>query len=369
MSESADILVIGAGIAGCGAAARLAGDARVVVLEMEDRPAYHTTGRSAATFILNYGNDVLRALNRASEETLRNGADLAEAGFLTPRGVLQVEEPGQTQEFEAYTSGATGLEIVDSQQVLDLFPIYRPDRAVRGAYEADASDIDVDGLLQAYIRMLRARGGRIVTGAEVTALSHAGGIWTVETKAGAFQAPTIVNAAGAWGDRIAAMAGIAPVGLTPMRRTVAVLPTDQPTQDWALTASVGETWYAKPDGGRLWVSPADEDPVEPHDAYPDDMVLAEGLHRFEQATTMPVTRVERSWAGLRTFAPDRTPVNGFAPEADGFYWLVGQGGYGIQTAPAMSQLAASAIMGEAPDLPVETVAALSPGRFRAQAEP
>lgn len=369
MTETADILVIGAGIAGCGAAARLAGDTRVVVLEMEDRPAYHTTGRSAATFILNYGNDVLRAMNRASEETLRDGADLSDHGFLSKRGVLQVEEPGQAEEFQAYVNGAHGLEILDGQGVLELFPIYRPDRAVRGAYEPDASDIDVDGLLQAYIRMLRAKGGRIVTCAQVIAVSRAAGTWTVETKAGVFSAPVIVNAAGAWGDQVAALAGIDPVGLTPMRRTVAVLPTDQPTADWALTASVGETWYAKPDGGRLWVSPADEDPVEPHDAFPDDMVLAEGLDRFEQATTMPVKRVERSWAGLRTFAPDRTPVNGFEPEADGFYWLVGQGGYGIQTAPAMSTLAAAQIHGHAPDLPDAVVAALAPARFRPETQP
>lgn len=364
MTETADILVIGAGMAGAGAAARLAPHARVVVLEMEDRPAYHTTGRSAATFILNYGNDVLRALNRASEATLRTGGDLAETGFLSPRGVLQVEEPGQDAAFDAYTAGAQGLEILGPDDVLGLFPIYRKEMVVRGALEPDASDIDVDGLLQAYLRQLRAHGGQIVPKAEVTALSRAGEVWRAETKAGMFEAPVIVNASGAWGDRVAALAGIAPVGLTPCRRTVAVIPAPEDTRNWALTASVAETWYAKPDAGRLWVSPADEDPMEPHDAYPDDMVMAEGLHRFEQATTVEVTRVERSWAGLRTFAPDRTPVNGFEPGTDGFYWLVGQGGYGIQTAPAMSQLAADSILGHKPSLSEDTIAALSPARFR-----
>lgn len=364
MTQTADILVIGAGMAGCGVAARLAPHARVTVLEMEDRPAYHTTGRSAATFILNYGNTTLRALNAASAETLRTGGDLAESGFLSPRGVLQVEEPGQAEAFEAYASGATGLEILGPEETIRHFPIYRPDMVVRSAYEPDASDIDVDALLQAFIRMMRTHGSDIVAQAKVTALTRSGAVWRVDTMAGAFEAPIVVNAAGAWGDNIAEVAGVRPVGLQPFRRTIAVLPAPEDTRNWALTASAAETWYAKPDGGRLWISPADEDPVDPHDAYPDDMVLAEGLHRFEQATTMAVKRVERSWAGLRTFAPDRTPVNGFEPEAEGFYWLAGQGGYGIQTAPAMSMLAAHLIRGEAPDLSAETVTALSPDRFR-----
>ncbi len=364
MHRTPDILIIGAGMAGIGAAARLAPHAKVTLLEMEERPAYHTTGRSAATFILNYGNDVLRALNAASVDVLRSGGDLAETGFLSPRGVLQVEEPGMAAAFEEYTAGAEGLEIVSGEEVCRLFPPFRPERAVRGALEPDASDIDVDALLQAFIRTLRAAGGQIVPKAEVTALSRVGDLWRAETPAGEFEAPVIVNASGAWGDQVAALAGIAPVGLTPMRRTIAVLPVTEDTSGWCLTATMAETWYAKPESGRLWVSPADEDPVEPHDAYPDDMVLAEGLHRFEQSTTLEVTRVERSWAGLRTFAPDRTPVNGFEPVADGFYWLVGQGGYGIQTAPAMSQLAADQILGNAPALTPNVISALSPERFR-----
>ncbi|MEM1299303.1 MAG: FAD-binding oxidoreductase [Pseudomonadota bacterium] len=367
MTATADVLVIGAGMAGSGAAARLAaGGAKVTVLEMEDRPAYHTTGRSAAVFILNYGNAVIRALNAASEETFRTGGPLADRGFLSPRGVLEVEEPGMAEKFAEYIDGAQGLEILDADQTRELMPIYRPDRVVRAAYEPAASDIDVDALLQTYIRGLRSAGGEIVPKAEVIGLSRAGDAWHVETKAGVFEAPVIVNAAGAWGDVVAGMAGIAPVGLSPCRRTIAVvpLPEDMDPSRWPVTASVAETWYCKPDGGRLWVSPADEDPVEPHDAYPDDMVLAEGLHRFEQATTVEVTRVERSWAGLRTFAPDRTPVNGFEPDVDGFYWLTGQGGYGIQTAPAMSQLAADRILGHNSPLSDDTIAALSPARFR-----
>ncbi|MEO1494005.1 MAG: FAD-binding oxidoreductase [Pseudomonadota bacterium] len=367
MTSTADILVIGAGMAGCGAAARLAPHARVTVLEMEDRPAYHTTGRSAAVFILNYGNAVIRALNAASEHVFRSGGDLAETGFLSPRGVLEVEEPGMADAFAAYMDGAEGLEILGPSDVLELFPIYRPDKIVRAAYEPEASDIDVDALLQAFVRMLRAHGGEIVPKAEVSGLTRVGDVWRAETRAGTFEAPVIVNAAGAWGDRVADLAGAAPVGLSPCRRTIAVLPVPDgmDARRWPVTASVAETWYAKPDGGRLWVSPADEDPTEPHDAYPDDMVLAEGLDRFSQATVFEVTRVERTWAGLRTFAPDRTPVAGFDPNTDGFFWLCGQGGYGIQTAPALSQLAADLVLGHAPKVGTATVAALSPDRFPA----
>ncbi|MEM9060637.1 MAG: FAD-binding oxidoreductase [Pseudomonadota bacterium] len=364
--RTADIIVIGAGMAGCGAAARMSAHANVVVLEAEERPAYHTTGRSAAVFILNYGNDVIRVFNAASEETFRTGADLSENGFLSPRGVLEVEEPGQSEAFEDFIAGSNGLQILNVQETLELFPICRPEMVVRSAYEPDASDIDVDALLQSFIRILRANGSQIVPNARVSALQRTGDIWRAETPTGSFEAPIVVNAAGAWGDVVARLAGIEPVGLTPCRRTIAVVPVpdDMDATRWPVTASIGETWYAKPDGGRLWVSPADEDPVEPHDAYPDDMIMAEGLHRFSEATTFEVKRVENSWAGLRTFAPDRTLVNGWEPDADGFFWLVGQGGYGIQTAPAMSQLAADLVLDHAPVVAQDTIQAVSPARFR-----
>ena len=237
MTKTTDILVIGAGMAGCSAAARLAPHARVTVLEMEDRPAYHTTGRSAATFILNYGNDVLRALNAASEDVLRTGGDLADHGFLSPRGVLQVEETGQSAQFQAYTSGAKGLEILTADEVIRHFPIYRPDRVVQGALEPNASDIDVDALLQACVRALRARPtARSCLTRRLPPFARSGSadapVWQATTSAGTFEAPVIVNAAGAWGDVIANLAGLAPVGLTPMRRTVAVLPVPQDTRDW-----------------------------------------------------------------------------------------------------------------------------------------
>lgn len=365
MTRSADVLVIGAGMAGVGAAARLAPSARVVVLETEARPGHHTTGRSAATFILNYGNAVLRVLNRASEETLRTGGDLSDRPFLSPRGVLHVAAEGQEAALDEGMEGASGMEEIGVDEAVALFPLLRRDRIVRAAVERDASDIDVDALLQAFLREMRAHGGELVVNAEVNSLNH-DGLWRVETVAGRFEAPVVVNAAGAWGDVVAGRAGIAPVGLTPMRRSIAVVPVPEglDARGWPLIASAAEDWYAKPDGGRLWVSPADEDPVEPHDAWPDDMVLAEGIDRFQRMMTYEVTRVERSWAGLRTFAPDRTPVVGPEPGADGFVWLCGQGGYGIQTSPALSRLAADMVLGLPPALPDATVAALSPARFR-----
>jgi D-arginine dehydrogenase len=366
VTRTADVIVVGAGMAGVGAAARLAPSARVTVLEMEERPAYHTTGRSAATFILNYGNDVLRALNRASEAVLRTGGDLAETGFLSPRGLLYVAAEGHEAHVDHAMEGASGMEEIDAAEAARLFPLLRQDRVVRAAVERDASDIDVDALLQAFLRRLRAHGGDVVPGAEVRAMRRDAGAWRVETAAGSFEAAVVIDAAGAWGDVIAARAEIAPVGLQPMRRSVAVVPVPEgyDPRGWALVASAAEDWYAKPDGGRLWVSPADEEPVEPHDAWPDDIVLAEGIDRFQRMVAMEVTRVERSWAGLRTFAPDRTPVVGPDPTTEGFFWLCGQGGYGIQTAPALSRLAADLILGLPPALPDATVAALSPTRFR-----
>ncbi len=370
MTRSADVLVIGAGMAGVGAAARLAPSARVTVLEMEARPAYHTTGRSAATFILNYGNAVLRALNRASEEVLRTGGDLAERGFLSPRGLLYLAAEGHEAHLDHAMAGASGMEEIGAGEAARLFPLLRRDRVARAAVERDASDIDVDALLQAFLRELRAHGGALVPKAEVSAMRRDAGVWRVETAAGRFEASIVVNAAGAWGDVIAARAGIAPLGLQPMRRSIAVVPVPEgrDPRGWPLVASAAEDWYAKPDGGRLWVSPADEDPVEPHDAWPDDMVLAEGIDRFQSMVAMEVTRVERSWAGLRTFAPDRTPVVGPEPGDQGFYWLCGQGGYGIQTSPALSRLAADHILGLGNPLPDATVAALSPARFRSRLE-
>ncbi|HSF63873.1 MAG TPA: FAD-binding oxidoreductase, partial [Paracoccaceae bacterium] len=218
---------------------------------------------------------------------------------------------------------------------------------------------------QGHARTCRAAGGRILTGARVTALGRDGARWRAATAQGDIAARVVVNAAGAWADPVAGLAGLAPLGLQPYRRSMARIPAPggHDVSRWPMILGAGETWYAKPDAGALIVSPADEDPLPPQDAWADDMVLAEGLARYEAMVTEPVTRMIANWAGLRTFAPDRVPVIGFAPGAAGFFWLAGQGGYGFQTAPAAARLAADLILGRVPEMPPALVAALAPGRF------
>ncbi|EDM31483.1 oxidoreductase, FAD-binding protein [Roseovarius sp. TM1035] len=362
----ADVIVIGGGIAGISAAAELArGGADVLVLEMEGQIGYHATGRSAAIFIRNYGNATLRALNAVAEPIFEQPGEISDQPLLSPRGELMVASEEELPILDAYLDGSTGIDRLTGKEAAEIVPILRADRIAGAMIERGARGIDVDRLLQGYARMLRARGGRIVTGAVVTGLSHRAGLWQVKTAQEQHSAPIIINAAGSWADEVSALAGVPRAGLQPYRRSAAIIPTPQgyETEHWPIFGSIAETWYAKPEAGKLMVSPADEDPVEPHDAWADDMVLAEGLHRFEQAVSVPVTRVEHSWAGLRTFAPDRTPVVGFDPRATGFFWLAGQGGYGVQTAPALSRLTAALIAGVAPDVSSEVLAAMEPGRF------
>ncbi|GGA28291.1 NAD(P)/FAD-dependent oxidoreductase [Neptunicoccus cionae] len=360
-----EIIVIGGGIAGTSAAAHLAEHADVLLLEAEPHLGYHSTGRSAAIFIRNYGNEVLRALNAASAPVLQSGAGISDTGLLSPRGELLIASEEDIPELESYAREATGLEHLRPDQAVELVPILRKERIAAAILEPDAQDIDVDRMLQGYVRLLRSRGGKTVTGSRVRGLSRNKGVWQVTTEEGDYSASLIVNAGGAWADQIGELAGAHSVGLTPMRRSAVLLdaPKDYDIEHWPLFASVTESWYAKPDAGKLLVSPADEDPTHPHDAWPDDMVLAEGLYRYEQAVTVPVTRPSHSWAGLRSFTPDRTPVVGFDPAQEGFFWLAGQGGYGVQTAPALAALCAALCRGRAPELNTATVEALSPARF------
>lgn len=367
MTVSSDFLIIGGGIAGISAGALLAADASVTVLEAEDAIAHHATGRSAAMYIRNYGNATLRSLNAAAEPLLSDPGDLTDGPVLSPRGEMLVATEQELPDLDAYIDGAAGIERLDQKQALEICPILRPESAIAAAMEWDAQDIDVDRLFQGFARRLKSLGGQIMTKAQADTITRQGTVWHVETPQGTFEAPVLINAAGAWADEIAKLAGVHTIGLQPCRRTAAILPapTGYDIAKWPLIASASEQWYCKPEAGTLLVSPADEDPVDPHDAYVDDMVLAEGLYRFEQAVTVEVTRVERSWAGLRSFAPDRTPVAGFAPDADGFFWLAGQGGYGIQTSPSLSRLTADLCLGNPSELPAETVNALSPSRFQA----
>ena len=365
MTTTSDILVIGGGIAGISAAAEMSEDATVTVLESEEVIGYHASGRSAAIFLRNYGNSTLRALNAAAEPFLKEPKGVAEETLLSPRGELMIAAEAELDALENYLNGAEGMERISPDDAVELVPILRHEKIAAAAIERNAQDIDVDRMLQGYARLLRKQGGEIRNNAMAERITYAKGIWTVETSLESFQAPILVNAAGAWADVIGEMAGVKKVGLIPMRRSAILLPApeDYDITRWPLFVSASEQWYAKPEAGKLFVSPADEDPVEPHDAWPDDMVIAEGLDRYEQAVTVPVTRVEKSWAGLRSFVSDRTPVVGFDAEADGFFWLAGQGGYGMQTAPALSALSAALCLEKAPTLKPNIVEALSPKRF------
>lgn len=361
----ADIIVIGGGIAGISAGARLAEHMSVLLLEAEPQLGYHATGRSAAIFIRNYGNATLRALNAASEPVFDHPDGVSDGSLLSPRGEMLVASEGELDDLTAYSAEAEGMERLTPDQAVELVPILRRSGIAAAAIEWSARDIDVDRMLSGYTRLLKARGGQIVTGASVRGLVRQDGIWQVQTGTDTHTAPMIVNAAGAWAGVIGQLAGACPITLVPLRRSAAILPAPDghDIRNWPLFASASERWYAKPEAGKLMVSPADEDPVDPHDAWPDDMVLAEGLHRFEQAVTLSVSRVETSWAGLRTFTADRTPVVGFDPMADGFFWLAGLGGYGVQTAPALSALCAASCTGTAQELPEKVTNALAPARF------
>ncbi|SDP48362.1 FAD-dependent oxidoreductase [Phyllobacterium sp. OV277] len=363
-----DVLIIGAGIAGVGAAAELASTHKVIILERESQPAYHSTGRSAAIFLPNYGNDVIRALNRASAPMfMQRDTKLFPEPLLTLRGSLTVADDTGIERCEDLLKNGVNVDEISADRAVEMVPILNREYIKAACYQAEAQDIDVNALHQGWLRKATGLGVDLRTNAEVISATRVNGLWLVETPDQIFRAQIVVNAAGAWADVIAGIFGGKPLGLTPLRRSIAVLPVPEgyDTRGWPLVDDANEAWYLKPDGGRLFVSPCDETPVEPHDAYVDDMVLAEGLYRYEQAVTVPVNRVERSWAGLRTFAPDRTPVAGFDAELDGFFWLAGQGGYGIQTAPALSQFTATLIRQQSlPDALAQIAPRLSATRFQ-----
>ncbi|MFY2825627.1 NAD(P)/FAD-dependent oxidoreductase [Ruegeria sp. MALMAid1280] len=354
-----DFLIIGGGIAGLSTGARLSQHGKVTVLEAEEALGYHASGRSAALFEESYGPPSVVALNRASASFMHT----ENGGYLTPRGLMLVGGKDQGEAFEQDVADLN-MQVITTDDAQTRVPILNLETLGFAAISNGAFDIDTDRLLQDFARVIRSNGGEVLTKAKVTAIRKARH-WIIEA-GGTYEADTLINAAGAWVDEVAAMAGIAPIGIIPKRRSMARLPAPggHDVKDWPMMLGVGEAWYAKPDAGKLLVSPSEADPVPPHDAYADDMVLAEGLARYEEMVTEPVTRVETNWAGLRSFAPDGTLVLGPEPADPSFIWVAGQGGYGFQTSPAASQLVADRVIGAAPDLDAETIAALSPERLR-----
>jgi len=354
--ERADYIVIGAGIAGASAASYLAEHGRVLLLERESQPGYHTTGRSAALFTENYGNHAVRRLTKASRPFLKAPpAGFAEHPILARRGVLVIARADQLaaldmQAAEVDAAGGTVTRL-DANATLARVPVLRPGYAVASLYEADALDIDVHALHRGYLRAASANGARLLCDAEVRALGRAGDLWRVETKDRVFAAPVVVNAAGAWADEIAHLAEVAPIGLVPMRRTAFTFdgPAGINGARLPMCADAEELFYFKPEAGRFLGSLAEETPSPPCDAQPEEIDLALAVERIEAATVFRIRRLTHRWAGLRSFVADRSLVIGEAPGAPGFFWLAGQGGYGIQTSPAAgAALAGLVIKGKLP---------------------
>jgi D-arginine dehydrogenase len=372
--QAFDFIVLGAGMAGASIAAELAAPARVLLIEMEDQPGRHTTGRSAAMFFESYGNPVVRALTRASRTfLLQPPADISATALMHRRDALIVateESLPRLDAMEQAMGSEACLRRVTAPQALARCPILRPDRIVAALVDDSGHDIDVAGLHQGWLRRLRQRGGVLVLDAGPAVLERGGPGWSVRARQGVWHAPVVINATGAWADEVAAQAGAPRIGLQPKRRTAVMLPAPEghDIRGWPLVSDVDETCYFKPDAGQLMLSPANEDDSPACDAAPEELEIALAAHRFEEMTTVPVRRITHRWAGLRTFAPDRSPVVGFDADVAGLFWFAGQGGYGIQMAPAMARVGAALALGQAlpDDIAVEGVdaAALSPQRLR-----
>jgi D-arginine dehydrogenase len=376
-SKEFDFIVVGAGMAGASAAAWLSREGRVAVVEAEQHAGVHSTGRSAALFSELYGNAVIRGLTRASRPFFfAPPAGFASVPLVTARETFYFARPDQMDALEAFHAKpdiAAGTRALSVAQAQARLPVFKPGYLGGAVVESGSADIDVDALHQGFLRQARANGAVVSFSERVESMQRVVGQWQVDTKSTTLRAPIIVNAAGAWGDEIARLAGVAPVGLQPRRRTALLIDVPEAhattAASWPAAIDVDEQFYFKPDAGLLLLSPADEHPSPPCDVQPEELDVAIAVDRFEQATDTSVRRVRRRWAGLRVFAPDRSPVVGFDPQTPGFFWLVGQGGYGIQTAPALGRVAALLAAGR--PLPEDvcdegvTPALLSKSRFLA----
>ncbi len=374
--RTCEFLIIGGGIAGASAAYELSAHGRTIVLEREEAPGYHSTGRSAAQFLESYGNLAVRRLAKASRPFFDDPPpDFAEHPLLTPRGALFIARKDQRARFDAALAETrTQVQSVyemECSEAIALVSVLREDYLAAAFFEPNAMDIDIHAIHHGYLKGIATRGGEVVTDAELTRLVRTQGSWVAETRAGAFAAPVVVNAAGAWCDAVAELAGVRPIGLVPKRRTALTFdpPDGLDVTGWPLTIDIDEEFYFKPEAGRILASPADETPSPPCDAQPEEIDVALAVDRVHTATTLDVRRITHRWAGLRSFVADKTPVVGMDDEAEGFFWIAGQGGYGIMTSPAMARAATGlATNGRLPDDLIAlglTPADLSPGRLRA----
>ncbi|TGX48739.1 FAD-binding oxidoreductase [Sphingomonas gei] len=353
MTFQPDIAVIGAGIAGSSIASHLAAHRKVQLFEMEAQPGYHSTGRSAAIFSEAYGNETIRAFTRASRDFFyAPPAGFASAPLVTPRHVLVTARDGQEDALDHFTElarAAGHVEPVSIDAALALCPILRREVLSAAVLSTSPADIDVNELQQGYLRLFRQHGGVATMASEIVGLERDAQGWRILTANGEFRAPIIVNAAGAWAGEIGMLAGATDIGLQPLKRTACLIdpPVGHDISAWPMLLDVEEEFYLKPDAGMLLLSPADESVAEPCDAQPDELDIAIAVDRLERATTLKVRRIASKWAGLRSFVADRSPVIGFDRQAQDFFWFAALGGYGIQTAPASSRIAAGLILGNA----------------------
>ena len=375
MVRECDFLVIGAGIAGTSCAHWLAPDRSVIVLEMEDRPGYHTTGRSVAVYTEAYGPRVIRALAISGGDFFRSPpSSFTEVPLARPHGFLFIAREDQKPTLHAALEAVRGLSPniheVSVDEALALVPVLRPDYLAAAILDPNTMALDVDAIHQGYMRGLRRAGAEIVTGAQAESFERRGEKWHVRTPAGDFAAPVVINAAGAWADVVAERVGARAIGLQPKRRTVIAfpLPAGVDGHSWPVAVDADEEFYFKVDAGVVLGSPADETPVPPQDVQPEEIDIAITVDRIERATTMKVTRIIRRWAGLRSFVSDGVPVLGYDPDVEGFFWCAGQGGYGIETSNGMGRSAAALTAGD--PLPEDvralgvTEADLHPARLR-----
>jgi D-arginine dehydrogenase len=361
MTCSCDVIVVGAGMAGASLAAEVASHASVMILETESRPGYHSTGRSAAFWSETYGGPWVQPLTSASRDFLAQG-------FLSARGAVHLAGPGGEAALDRllrdFADSEVALEPLGANALAAMLPGLRPGCA-RAVHEPSCADIDVAALHAFYLKQARQAGASLLTDAELLTARREDGRWSVETRAGAFGCDILVNAAGAWADEVARRAGAAPLGIRPYRRTMVQLRVDPaPPAAMPLVIDAEERFYFKPEaGGRLWLSPHDETACAAGDCAPEELDVALAIDRLQRVVDWKVERVEHAWAGLRSFAPDRLPVYGYAE--DGFFWCAGQGGFGIQTAPAAAKLAAALLLDRAPDGAVRDIdaAVYAPRRF------
>ena len=352
MPRECDFLVIGAGIAGTSCANWLAPGHSVIVLEMEEQPGYHTTGRSVAVYTEAYGPRVIRALAIGGGDFFRNPpATFSEVPLARPHGFLFIAREDQKPALHAALQSVRALSPdiheVSVREALDMVPLLRPDYLAAAIHDPNTMALDVDAIHQGYIRGLRRSGAEIVTRAPAEAFERRGGKWQVRTPAGDFAAPVVINAAGAWADVVADRIGARRIALQPKRRTVIAFPLPESVdgRSWPVAVDTEEEFYFKVDAGVVLGSPADETPVPPQDAQPEEIDIAITVDRIERATTMKVSRIIRRWAGLRSFVADGVPVLGYDPDVEDFFWCAGQGGYGIETSNSMGRSAAALAAG------------------------